>query len=122
MSDFPLQPMAGKGHVPEENLARYRRLRELGFLFSRLGNMVSGLGEYDDANKIWAMGGKYSRMANDLRVDLPATTATLEEILKAQIAESLPDCTPEQVDELYQMGLELKRRLPQEGTPDAQEG
>ena len=61
----------GKGHVPEENLARYRRIRELSHLMSRMGNMVSGLGEYEDANKLWAMGGKYKRLANKLRADLP---------------------------------------------------
>lgn len=61
----------GKGHVPEENLARYRRIRELSHLMSRMGNMVSGLGEHEDANKLWALGGKYKRMANELRADLP---------------------------------------------------
>lgn len=70
MSDFPLQPAAGKGHVPEENLERYRRIRELAFLISRTGNMVSGMGEHGDANTLWAIAGKYKRMANDLRVDL----------------------------------------------------
>ena len=55
-------------HVPEENLPRYRRIRELSLLMSRMGDMVSGIGEYDDANKLWAMGGKYTRMANELRV------------------------------------------------------
>lgn len=61
----------GKGHVPEENLARYRRIRELAHLMSSMGSMVSGIGEYEDANRLWAMGGKYKRMANELRVDLP---------------------------------------------------
>jgi hypothetical protein len=55
-------------HVPEENLPRYRRIRELSHLMSRMGDMVSGIGEYDDANKLWAMGGKYKRLANELRV------------------------------------------------------
>lgn len=73
MSDqgLPLQPAAGKGHVPEENVARYTRLRELSHLMSRMGNMVSGIGQYEDANTLWAMGGKYKRMANELRADLP---------------------------------------------------
>jgi len=61
----------GKGHVPEENLPRYRRLAELAFLMNRMGGMVSGLGQYEDANKLWAMGGKYRAMANELRADLP---------------------------------------------------
>lgn len=60
-----------KGHVPDENLARYRRLRELNHLISRMGNMVSNLGEHGDANTLWAMAGKYKRMANNLRADLP---------------------------------------------------
>lgn len=55
-------------HVPDENLSEYRRLRELAYLMSRLGSMVSGLGEYEDANKLWAMGGKYKALANELRV------------------------------------------------------
>ena len=70
MSDLPLQPMAGKGHVPEENLDRYRTRAGIARLLSRLGNMVSGIGEYEDANRLWAMAGKYKRMANELRVDL----------------------------------------------------
>lgn len=65
-------PLLGKGHVPEENMARYTRLRELHHLISRMGNMVSGLGEYEDANTLWGMAGKYKRMANELRADLPA--------------------------------------------------
>lgn len=64
--------MSDKGHVPEDNLARYRRYRELAHLMSRMGNMVSGLNEPEDANALWAMGGKYKRMANELRADLPA--------------------------------------------------
>lgn len=55
-------------HVPEENLARYRRLRELSHLMSRMGDMVSNLNEHADANTLWALGGKYKRLANDLRV------------------------------------------------------
>jgi hypothetical protein len=60
-----------KGHVPVENLDRYRRRAELAFLMQRMGGMVSGLGEYADANTLWAMAGKYKRMANELRADLP---------------------------------------------------
>lgn len=67
--------MTGKGHVPEENLARYTRLRELSHLMSRMGNMVSGLGEHTDANTLWALGGKYKRLANELREDLPIPPA-----------------------------------------------
>jgi len=70
-----LDAEGGKGHVPEENIARYRRFRELSHLMSRMGNMVSNLGEYADANTLWAMGGKYKRMANELRADLPSPPA-----------------------------------------------
>ena len=55
-------------HVPEESLPEYRRLAELSFLMSRMGGMVSNLGERDDANILWALGGKYKVMANKLRV------------------------------------------------------
>ena len=55
-------------HVPEEHLPKYRRLAELSHLMSRMGDMASNLQQYDDANVLWAMGGKYKRMANELRV------------------------------------------------------
>jgi len=55
-------------HVPEEKLPEYRRLAELAFLMNRMGGMVSNLGQYEDANRLWAMGGRYKAMANNLRV------------------------------------------------------
>jgi hypothetical protein len=55
-------------HVPDENLPQYRRLVELSFLMSRLGSTVSNMGEREDANTLWAMGGKYKKLANELRV------------------------------------------------------
>jgi hypothetical protein len=67
-----LDATATMGHVPEENVARYTRLRELSHLLSRMGNMVSGLNQHEDANTLWALGGKYKRMANELRAPLPA--------------------------------------------------
>ena len=76
---LPLKPAAGKGHVPEESLRRYRRRRELAHLLSRMGDMVGNMGEYTDANTLWAMGGKYKRMANELRADLPAETREEEQ-------------------------------------------
>jgi hypothetical protein len=63
--------VSGKGHVPEENLPAYRRLAELAFLMQRMGGMVSNLNQHEDANTLWAMGGKYKRLANELRADLP---------------------------------------------------
>jgi hypothetical protein len=47
-------------------------MRELAHLMSRMGDMVSGINEYEDANTLWALGGKYKRLANELRVDLDA--------------------------------------------------
>lgn len=55
-------------HVPEDRLPKYRRIAELAHLMSRMGDMASNLGELADANTLWAMGGKYKRMANELRV------------------------------------------------------
>lgn len=55
-------------HVPDEKLAEYRRLAELSYLMGRMGSMVSNLGHHEDANRLWAMGGRYKTMANNLRV------------------------------------------------------
>jgi hypothetical protein len=63
--------MTGKGHVPEENRLAYRRLADLAYLLQRMGGQVSGIGEYDDANRLWAMAAKYKDKANELRTDLP---------------------------------------------------
>ena len=63
--------MTGKGHVPEENLARYRQRAAVVAYLTRLGGMVSNIGEYADANTLWAMASKYREMANELRADLP---------------------------------------------------
>lgn len=62
---------AAKGHVPEENLFQYRRLRKVGELFGTLGSRLSGLGFYEEANAAWSEEAKYQRMANELRADLP---------------------------------------------------
>lgn len=63
--------MTGKGHVPEVNLARYRARADLAYLLQRMGGQVSGMGEYEDANTLWALANKYRKMANELRADLP---------------------------------------------------
>lgn len=60
-----------KGHVPEDNLPQYRRLAEVAHLMSRMGDMCSNLNEIEDAHKLWALGGKYKRKANELRADVP---------------------------------------------------
>jgi hypothetical protein len=60
-----------KGHVPEENLWRYRRLKSIAEALGSLGGRVSGYGEYADANLLWAMEKKYHDKAQELRVDIP---------------------------------------------------
>lgn len=60
-----------KGHVPEENLFRYRRLAGLTHELHRIGSNLSNMGEHRDANLIWALEAKYREKANELRVDIP---------------------------------------------------
>jgi hypothetical protein len=60
-----------KGHVPEENLGRYRRLMQISRQLDSLGNQVSGRGQYADANVLWEMASKYRNKAQELRVDIP---------------------------------------------------
>lgn len=60
-----------KGHVPEENLDRYRRILRIANQVGSLGGQVSGMGEYGDANLLWGLERKYHDKANELRVDLP---------------------------------------------------
>jgi hypothetical protein len=50
---------------------RYRNLRQIADDLNRLGNRVSGLGEYNDANKLWALSRKYRELGTNLRVTLP---------------------------------------------------
>jgi hypothetical protein len=64
--------VTGKGHVPEEFLNRYRNLRRISQQLDSLGNQVSGRGQYEDANVLWALSTKYAGMANELRENLPA--------------------------------------------------
>jgi hypothetical protein len=67
--EIPLT-QAGKGHVPEENLDRYRSLARVARQLDTLGNTLSGKGEYGDATAMWALSQKYWGQANALRVDL----------------------------------------------------
>jgi hypothetical protein len=60
-----------RGHVPEENLFRYRNLIRLSQQLDSLGNQVSGMGQYGDATTLWGMSAKYSDKAQELRVDIP---------------------------------------------------
>jgi hypothetical protein len=61
---------AGKGHVPEENLDRYRSLARVARQLDSLGNTLNGKGEYEDGTAMWALSQKYWGKANALRVDL----------------------------------------------------
>jgi hypothetical protein len=59
------------GHVPEENLDRYRRLMGISRKLKSLGNEVSGLGDYGGANALWGISARYRDKAQELRVDIP---------------------------------------------------
>jgi hypothetical protein len=61
---------AGKGHVPEENLPRYRSLARTARQLTSVGNTCSNKGEYEDAETLWNLSDKYWGKANALRVDL----------------------------------------------------
>lgn len=61
---------AGKGHVPEENLDRYRSLARHARQLDTLANVCSNKGQHGDAGILWVLSNKYWGMANALRVDL----------------------------------------------------
>ena len=68
-AEIPLT-QAGKGHVPEENLDRYRALARHARQLDTMGDTLSGKGEYADANTLYGLSQKYWGLANALRVDL----------------------------------------------------
>jgi hypothetical protein len=53
-------------HVPEANLMRYRHLRGIVELLDSAGDHM-GSEFMEDANKCYALAGKYRRMAEELR-------------------------------------------------------
>lgn len=57
----------GFGHVPEENLDRYRRLMNLSRRFKSLGDTI-GANDPGDSTACWRMADKYKRKAGALRV------------------------------------------------------
>lgn len=61
---------AGKGHVPEDNLPKYRALARHARQLTTAGNGCANKGEYEDAETLWKLSDKYWGMANALRVDL----------------------------------------------------
>lgn len=62
------------GHVPEERLEEYRKIMKLSHSFGSLGSVLSGRGEYRDANTMWALESKYKQKAMELRVVRPSGT------------------------------------------------
>jgi hypothetical protein len=53
-------------HVPEEHLHRYRHLRGITELLDSAGDHM-GSEFAEDANRMYALAGKYRRMADELR-------------------------------------------------------
>ena len=55
------------GHVPDENLPQYRRLKAIYDHFETAGDYLGS--QYpEDANKAYALAGKYKAIAQELRV------------------------------------------------------
>jgi hypothetical protein len=59
-----------KGHVPEENLWRYRILMNISRQFDSLANSI-GAGDTDDMRTCYRLANKYRELSQQLRVDLP---------------------------------------------------
>lgn len=62
-------PSQAKGHVPNENLPRYRRLVHLARQLESAGNAI-GPNDTADSTILWRMAAKYRNKAQELRVDL----------------------------------------------------
>lgn len=58
-----------KGHVPEENLWRYRNKMRLARQLKALGDTI-GPNDMADSTILWRMANKYRDQAQELRVDL----------------------------------------------------
>jgi hypothetical protein len=61
---------AEKGHVPEENLFRYRNLMRISRQLKSLGDTI-GPNDMTDSTILWRMAKKYRDKAQELRVDIP---------------------------------------------------
>lgn len=59
-----------KGHVPEENLFRYRNLMRISRSLKSLGDTI-GANDPSDSTVLWRMAKKYNDKAQELRVDIP---------------------------------------------------
>lgn len=55
-------------HVPTENLTKYRALKRISDQYDRLGNALSNIGAYPEANMAWAQTAKWNLRAQELRV------------------------------------------------------
>lgn len=60
-----------KGHVPEENLFRYRVKMRLARQLKSLGDTI-GPNDMNDSTVLWRMAKKYRDQAQELRVDIPS--------------------------------------------------
>lgn len=58
-----------KGHVPEENLFRYRALKRIANQFNSLGDTI-GPNDTADSTLCWRLARKYQDKANELRADI----------------------------------------------------
>lgn len=61
-----------KGHVPEENLFKYRNLMNLSRRFKSLGDTI-GPNDMQDSTVCWRLAKKYENKAQELRADIPGT-------------------------------------------------
>lgn len=61
-----------KGHVPEENLFKYRNLMRLSRTFKHLGDTI-GPNDMADSTVCWRLAKKYKDKAQELRADIPGT-------------------------------------------------
>ena len=62
-----------KGHVPEENLFRYRSLIRLSHSFKSLGDTI-GPNDMADSTICWRLAKKYQDKAQELRADIAEVT------------------------------------------------
>ena len=63
-------------HVPEENLNHYRALKSIADQYDRLGNSLSNIGHYAEANEVWRKSAEWLTTAQQLRVPGKAEQAT----------------------------------------------
>jgi len=61
-------------HVPEESLTKYRALKRIADQFDSVGNALSNIGAYVDANAAYRNSGYYLARAQELRVPGKAET------------------------------------------------